>query len=90
MGTLIQADIFFFISSISVVVLSIFILIIFYYIIKASKNLRDITDSLKATLADSKEYTEELVARLEHNFIFRLFFPPISKKREAKKSKINK
>jgi 5-bromo-4-chloroindolyl phosphate hydrolysis protein len=47
MDTLIHADIFFFITTIAVIIISIILGVVLYYLIKILKNVRDITESVK-------------------------------------------
>jgi len=86
METLIKADIFFFISSIATVILTVLFSMALFYFIKAGKNLYLISEKLQNHFADSEEFVLELKERLEDNLIFRMFFPPArSKKRATKK-----
>lgn len=57
--SLIHADIFFFISTISLVVISIGISISFFYVIKILRNVRDITDK-------ANRESDELITDLRH------------------------
>ncbi|MFA6297452.1 MAG: hypothetical protein WC629_02720 [Candidatus Paceibacterota bacterium] len=83
MESLIKADIFFFISSIAIVILAILISVLLFYLIKAGKNLYAISEALKENFKGSEEYVIELKERLEDNMVFRLFFPPARRKRQA-------
>ncbi len=47
MENLIQSDVFFFITSIAVVVVTIFILVILWYIVRILKNVKDVSDVIK-------------------------------------------
>ena len=79
METLIKADIFFFISSIATIVLTILISVLLFYLIKAGKNLREISEELKSDFEQSENFIDELKERLEDNVVFRIFFPPSHK-----------
>jgi hypothetical protein len=86
METVLKADIFFFISSIASVVLTVLLSFALFYFIKAGKNLYQISEKLQDHFEDSEEFVLDLKERLEENMIFRLFFPPARKrKRETKK-----
>jgi len=88
METLIKADIFFFISAIATVILTVLFSMALFYFIKAGKNLYLISEKLQNHFTESEEFVLELKERLEDNLIFRMFFPPArSKKRSAKKDK---
>lgn len=84
METLIKADIFFFISSVAIIILAILGSILLFYFIKAGRNLYLLSEALKGSFKDSEEFVTELKERLEDNFIFQLFFPPSRKRKRAK------
>ncbi|MCR4334151.1 MAG: hypothetical protein NUV47_00230 [Patescibacteria group bacterium] len=81
MESLIKLDIFFFISSVATVILTILVSIILFYFIKAGKNLYLLSEELKNDFKGSEAFVVELKERLEDNIVFRLFFPPSRKKR---------
>ena len=85
-----KADIFFFISSIASVVLTVLLSIALYYFIKAGKNLYQISDKLQSHFKESEEFVLDLKERLEENMIFRLFFPPARKRRQKSEKEENK
>lgn len=87
METFIKADIFFFISSVATVVLAILASAFLFYLIKAGKNLYQLSESLKGGFKESEEFVAELKERLENNVVFRLFFPPARNKQRASTSK---
>lgn len=75
METLMKSDIFFFVSTIESIFLTIAWLILLYYLITAGRNLHRLSEALKEKLDDSSEFLAELYERLEGNFIFRFLFP---------------
>ncbi len=83
MDSFIKADIFFFISSIATVILSILISILLIYTIKAAKNLETISKTLREGLGESKEILKDLKTRVEDNVIIRLLFPTSQRKRRT-------
>ncbi|MDO8594113.1 MAG: hypothetical protein Q7R93_01180 [bacterium] len=83
METLLKADIFFFISSIATIVLTILASIVLYYFLKAGRNLSMLSDALKGGLKESEEFVQELKERLEDNMVFRLFFPPSKRRKKV-------
>ncbi|MDP1620093.1 MAG: hypothetical protein Q8L11_03490 [Candidatus Moranbacteria bacterium] len=85
METLLKADIFFFISSIATVILTALFSVALFYFIKAGKNLYLISEKLQNHFAESEEFVLDLKERLADNMLFRMFFPPARKKRNAKK-----
>jgi hypothetical protein len=80
MESLIKADIFFFISSVATVVLTVLVTVLLFYLIKAGKNLYMLSEALKGGFKESEEFIAELKDRLEDNMVFRLFFPPSRRK----------
>ncbi|MFA6294906.1 MAG: hypothetical protein WC666_00590 [Candidatus Paceibacterota bacterium] len=84
MESLLKSDIFFFISSIATIVFTILISVLLVYLIKAGKNLYKLSETLKSSYNDSEEFIMELKERLEDNMVFRMFFPPLRKKRISK------
>ncbi|MFA6405034.1 MAG: hypothetical protein WCW03_03480 [Candidatus Paceibacterota bacterium] len=81
MESLLKADVFFFISSIATIVFTILVSVLLVYLIKAGKNLYKLSETLKSSYNDSEEFISELKERLEDNMVFRMFFPPLRKKR---------
>ncbi len=47
MENLIQSDVFFFITSIAVIVVTVFILVILWYVVRILKNVKDVSDVIK-------------------------------------------
>ena len=84
METLIKADIFFFISSVATVILTILIGIILFHLSRAAKNLHKLAEELRDNFKNSEEFVGELKDRLENNFVFRMFFPPVVNKQQNK------
>ncbi len=80
--SLMKADIFFFISSVATVVLAVLVSILLFYFIKAGRNLYLLSEALKDGFKGSEEFVMELKDRLEDNMVFRLFFPPLRRKRQ--------
>lgn len=84
METLVKADIFFFVTTIAVIVFTILIAICLYYLSGTLKNFRDITDKLKLGVNSASEHLEELIEKVEENPVFRFIFggrKPIKKKK---------
>lgn len=87
METAMKADIFFFISSVSSVILTVLFSIVLFYSIKAGRNLYLISEKLQEHFKESEEFALELKERLEDNMLFRLFFPPARSKKRTEKKK---
>lgn len=82
MDTLLKADIFFFITSVAVVVLTILVIIALIYFIKILKNVKDISETVRDGVDNASSHTEELLSKLTDNPLFRFMF---GKKRGDKK-----
>jgi hypothetical protein len=85
METFIKADIFFFISSVATVVITVLFSVALFYFIKAGKNLYLISEKMQNHFAESEEFVLDLKERLEDNMIFRMFFPPARRKSRSVK-----
>lgn len=83
MEDILKADIFFFIASIATVVFTVLASILFYYLIRASRNLYEITEIFKGGVRESEQFLEDLWDRLDSNFLFRMIFPSPRKKRRT-------
>jgi len=86
MDTLVKADIFFFISAIATVVLSILFIVALYYLIRILKDFSDISDTLKRGVDKASGHLDDLVYMLMNNPLFRFFFGKSSRRRSAKES----
>jgi len=84
METIMKADIFFFISSIASVILTVLLCIMLYYFIRAGKNLYSISEKMQDHFKESEEFVLELKEKLESNLLFRMLFPPTQKRRSKK------
>lgn len=89
METIMKADIFFFISSVSLVILTILLCVVFFYLIKAGRNLYIISEKLHQHFKNSEEFVFDLKERLEENILFRLFFPPSRRRKHSSKKNTN-
>lgn len=85
MNTLIHADIFFFITTIAVIVFTILSSIALYYLIGSLKNFKEITTDLKNAVNDASDDIAELKERVSESFIFNLFFAKKPKKKTGAK-----
>ena len=80
-------DIFFFITSVVTIFLGILLSILLFYLIKTAKNLYKLSQEIKGGFKESGEFIMDLKERLDSNFIFRLFFPLLRRKRQNSKKK---
>jgi|YelNatPaOPRAMG01_1025707.scaffolds.fasta_scaffold14155_1 5-bromo-4-chloroindolyl phosphate hydrolysis protein len=91
MDTLIHADIFFFITTIAVIVISIILGVVLYYLVKILKNVRDITESVKEEtnlirkdIQDARENIKVEGFKLKHLISF---FSSFLKDKKGRKTK---
>lgn len=85
--TLIQANIFFFITSVSVIFLVIALLVLFFKVSQLVSSLRSLVQKLENMTDYATDEAESLVEDIKESFIFRLFFPKAKKRKLVKKVK---
>lgn len=81
MDTLMKADIFFFISSISAVVFLILGCIVFYYVIRILVNFKEVTEVLKSKIEIVGDDVHALARDVRESFVFALLFGKKKKKK---------
>ncbi len=81
MDTIMKADIFFFITTIAVVVLTVAILAALYYVVGAMKRLEAYADRIEDKLMDASVEVREMGEDIRDSFIYNLIF----KKKKRKK-----
>lgn len=86
--TLIHADIFFFISSLGFIVLTLISAVILVYVISILRSVRRITDKIERGIDTVSEDTKEFVADLQDSTAYRLLFGV--RKRKKSSSEHNK
>ncbi len=79
-----KSDIFFFISSLATIIVTIFLCVVLFHLNRAAKSLHKILEGLKSNFEDSEEFVDGLKERLENNLVFRMFFPPAVAKKQTK------
>ncbi len=84
MDTLVKADVFFFISAIATVILTLLFIVALYYLIRILKDFSEISDTLKKGVDKASGHLDDLVDMLMNNPLFRFFF---GKKKARKNSK---
>jgi uncharacterized protein YoxC len=82
MESILKSEIFFFISSISVVLITVIFIIIGFYLIKIMKNFSHISEVLRNTVDGATSSLEEVGNDIKESTIFRFFF---GKKKKSKK-----
>ncbi len=80
MDTLIQANIFFFITSISVIAISFFVVLLVIKLKKLVSSLNDLVDKLKNTSDYVGDEAKEIMEDIKQSPVFRLLFPRRKKK----------
>lgn len=85
MESILHSEIFFFITSIFVVILTIIISIAGFYIIKAMKNFSDISNNLKEVVHNTSENIDDFVEQVTESPIFKLLFWKKSKHKKSDK-----
>lgn len=85
MDTLIHADIFFFVTTIAVVVALVLFAIFMYYLIQISRNFRDISDIFKKGVKNSSNQLNVLFKNIKDNPLFNFIFNSKKKKSKTKK-----
>ena len=88
MENFIKMDIFFFTTTIFVGVLTVFLVISFYYFYKILKNFHDLSITLKDGVANASQNVNEIVKQVKESIIFRFIFA--NKKSEEKTNKKSK
>ncbi len=87
METLIKTDIFFFVTTISVIILTIFLIICFYYFARILKNFKDISVLLKKGVNNASKNIDDIGKQVSDSSLFRFIF---GKKKINKRPKIEK
>ncbi|MEY2664580.1 MAG: hypothetical protein RIT04_388 [Candidatus Parcubacteria bacterium] len=84
METLIKADIFFFITSIAVVIVTIVLAIAGFYFIRVLRTFGQISEKLKDTVDSTSDDIRDIVEQVQDSSAFRLMFGGGRRHRAAK------
>lgn len=68
MNTLIHADVFFFVATIALVVVSIFFIVFLVYLIQVAKRIRDLTINIQEKTTRAGKAAKRIVSLLMHIF----------------------
>ncbi len=82
MESVLKSEVFFFISSISVILITVVFLIISFYLIKMMRNFSHISERLKETVDGATSSLEEVGENIKESPVFTFFF---GKKKKTKK-----
>lgn len=85
MESIIQSDIFFFITSISVIIFTVFFIIIGVHLVKIMKNFSHISEVLKDTVDDANSEIREIGEHVRESAIFSFIFGKKKVKKTTKK-----
>jgi len=84
MNTLVQSQVFFFISSVGFIILSILIAVFLYYLINAVKIFHRIMGKLEKDIENIGDTTTEILEDLRDSSLFRFFIKNSKRKRKAR------
>ena len=82
MDTLVKADIFFFVTSIAVVLVSGALLYAIYYVLGAVKRLETYVEKIEANMKDASREAKEIGEDIRESFLYNLIFK--KKKRKSR------
>lgn len=85
MESIIRSDIFFFITSISVVIFTVFLIIIGFYFVRIMRNFSKISDTLKNAVDDTNIELREMVEHVRESSAFSFVFGNKKKKKKSTK-----
>jgi len=74
METIAKADIFFFITTIAVVIVTIFLTVFLWYLIRAFKKISKLCDGLEKDIYTVGTEAKEIITHLKESLIFKLLF----------------
>jgi len=86
MESILKSDIFFFITSISVVVITLFFLVALFYFIKILRNFYKISTILKSYAEDTDSELREMANHVRQSKLFTFIFGKSKEKDEPEKS----
>lgn len=85
MESIIQADIFFFVTTVCIVFISILFGVVLIRVSKALKLLTGILESLKQQTNDIGQQAEEILEQIRGSFVFNLLFPKKTVRKKKQK-----
>ncbi|MDB5254048.1 MAG: hypothetical protein JWL80_114 [Parcubacteria group bacterium] len=80
MDTFMKADIFFFVTTIAVVVVSIGIIVSLYYIVGAVRRLEAFAESIESNMKDASAEVKETIEDFKDSFVYNFLFRKKRKK----------
>lgn len=88
MESLVHADIFFFITTIAVSLLTVGLLIALYYLIVILRRFKLLSDKFEKTIDDTGTYLKDAMTQITESSFFRFIFTKKPKKVRVKKEKV--
>lgn len=85
METILKSEIFFFITSVSVIIITVVFVIVGYYLIRIMRNLSKISDTLKKAVDNTESNIEEIGERVKESRIFNFVFGKKKTKKQKEK-----
>lgn len=85
METFMKADIFFFVTTIAVVLVTVGIICVFFHLARFLSTCNRIARNVESKAEDIGEDAKEMIADIKESFLFRLMFPKPKKKSRAKR-----
>jgi hypothetical protein len=82
MNTLLQSQVFFFISSIGFVILGILVAVFLFYLIRASKIFSEIMNKVEKDIDHIGDTTKEMLDEVKDSVIFNFLFRKKKKRRK--------
>lgn len=89
MDTLLHADVFFFITSVAVILITTMLVICLIYFVQILKNLRDISNTFKKGTDAVSGSVESFIKLIINNKFFQMFFGKKNTRTKRKASKKN-
>jgi uncharacterized protein YoxC len=74
MDSILKSEIFFFISSISVILMTVVFIVAGFYLIKIMRNFSHISETLKKTVDGAASSLEEVGDNIKESLLFKFFF----------------
>lgn len=85
METFIKADVFFFVTTVAVVLLTIFLIIVLCYAIFAFKRIAELCDRVEANIDTASIEVKEIISQVKESFLFNLLFTKNKNRKKGSK-----
>lgn len=80
MDTLMKANVFFFVTTIAVVLVTLAILVVSFYVVKALEQARCVLEEVEEHVGETSDEVKELIFDLRESFVYRFLFKKKRKK----------